>query len=235
MTAAYMTRCIYLTFHGEPRGNAAHHHPHESPWPITGPLVFLGFLSVVAGFVQAPMLNIELFADWFEPAFVTNVVSHHGFNGALAALGMAAAVLGGLVSAGYYVRNLGPRGVVERNRLAHAGYAFLANKYYLDDVYTGGVVGSLKGPIARAAYWFNQNVIDGIVNGSAALALMLGRFTYDVIDQKVVDGAVNGIGVSAEGGGSALRTIQTGKVQQYAAVLFLALIVFAVALWKFTS
>jgi len=235
MTAAYMTRCIYLTFHGEPRGNAAHHHPHESPWPITGPLVFLGFLSVVAGFAQAPMLGIELFADWFEPAFVSDVVTHHGFNGALAALGMAAAVLGALVSAGYYVRNLGPRGVVERNKLAHAGYAFLSNKYYLDDLYTDGVVGSLKGPIARAAYWINQNVIDGIVNGSAALALMLGRFTYDVIDQRVVDGAVNGIGVSAEGSGSALRTIQTGKVQQYAAVLFLALIVFAIALWKFTS
>ena len=31
---------------------------------------------------------------------------------------------------------------------ADAGYTFLVNKYYLDDLYTDGVVGGLKGPIA---------------------------------------------------------------------------------------
>ncbi len=235
MTAAYMTRCIYLTFHGEPRGNAAHHHPHESPLPITGPLVFLAFLSVVAGLIQAPMLHIELFADWFEPALVSNVVTHHGFNGGLALAGLAAAVGGIAVAGGYYFRNLGPRGVVARGGLPKAGYNFLVNKYYLDALYTDGVVGGIKGPIARATYWFNQNILDGILNGTAALAIMLGRFTYEVIDQQVVDGAVNGIGVSADAGGGALRTVQTGKVQQYAAVLFGALIVFAVALWRFAK
>jgi NADH-quinone oxidoreductase subunit L len=231
MTAAYMTRCIWLTFHGEPRGNAAHHHPHESPWPITGPLVFLGFLSVVSGFVQAPLFKIEAFADWFEPAFVTNVVSHHGFDATLALAGLAAAFGGIAVSGVYYFQREG-RSLGWANRgPAHAGYVFLVNKYYLDDLYTDGVVGSLKGPIAQAAYWFNQNVIDGIVNGAAAIALATGRFTYNVIDQRVVDGAVNGLGISAEAGGGALRTVQTGKVQQYAAALFGALVVFGAALW----
>ncbi len=234
MTAAYMTRCIYLTFHGEPRGNAAHHHPHESPWPITGPLVFLAALSVVAGFIQAPMVNIELFADWFEPAFVTNVVTHHGFNGTLALFGLAAAAGGIVVAGGYYFRNLGPRGVVARGGLPAAGYRFLENKYYLDALYTDGIVGGIKGPVARATYWFNQNILDGILNGAAALAVIVGRFSYDVVDQQVVDGLANGLGASAEAGGGALRTVQTGKVQQYAAAMFLALIVFAVALWRLT-
>ena len=91
-------------------------------------------------------------------------------------------------------------------------------------------VGSIKGPIARATYWVNQNIIDGVLNGAAALAIMAGQFTYEVIDQKVVDGAVNGIGASADASGGALRLTQTGKVQQYAAILFGALIVFAGAL-----
>ncbi|MEY2425647.1 MAG: NADH-quinone oxidoreductase subunit [Actinomycetota bacterium] len=234
MTAAYMTRCIYLTFHGEPRGNAAHHHPHESPLPITGPLVFLGILSVVAGFAQAPMFGIEAFADVLEPAFVSNVVTHHGFNGGLAAAGLAAALLGIGASFVYYFQREGRSMGLAHRGLTGAGYTFLVNKYYLDDLYTGGVVGSLKGPIARAAYWFNQNVIDGIVNGAASIALALGRFSYNVIDQRIVDGAVNGIGVSADSGGGALRTVQTGKVQQYAAILFGALVVFAVALWRLT-
>ena len=50
-------------------------------------------------------------------------------------------------------------------RLARAGYTVLENKYYLDHLYTDIIVGGVKGPIARAAYWFNQNVIDGVVNG----------------------------------------------------------------------
>ena len=151
MTAAYMTRCIWLTFHGEPRGAAAHHHPHESPLPITGPLVFLAVLSVVAGFAQAPMFGIELFADWFEPASVSNVVTHHGFNAGLAGAGLVAAAAGGAVSAMYYFRRAGrSMGLADRG-LTHVGYRILINKYGLDTLYTDGVVGSLKGPIARAA------------------------------------------------------------------------------------
>ena len=232
MTAAYMTRCIYLTFFGESAGAPTTIRTSRrgrsrsrsscsrcSPWsPACSTRAF----------------DIELFTDWFEPQFVSNVVTHHGFDGGLALLGTAAGVLG-IASAGlYYFRQIGPRRVTERVAVARAGYTFLANKYYLDHLYTDGIVGGIKGPIARLAYWINQNVIDGVVNGTAALAGVLGRFSYDVIDQSVVDGAVNGAGASAEAGGSALRTLQTGRVQQYAAVLFGAVVVFAVALWQFT-
>ena len=106
----------------------------------------------------------------------------------------------------------------------------LENRYYLDHLYTGFIVGSLKGPVARAAYWVNQNVIDGVLNGTAWLVTRLGRVTYEVVDQRVVDGLVNGTGATAEGSGSLLRTIQTGRVQQYAAVLFGAAALFGVAL-----
>src|SRR5687767_8238205 len=56
MTAAYMTRCVYLTFHGEPRGKAAdpHHVPHESGPRIVRPLYILSGLAVVAGFANLP-------------------------------------------------------------------------------------------------------------------------------------------------------------------------------------
>ncbi len=39
------------------------------------------------------------------------------------------------------------------------------NKYYLDDLYEKVIVHGVAHPIAKAAYWVNQNVIDGIVNG----------------------------------------------------------------------
>jgi NADH-quinone oxidoreductase subunit L len=63
-------------------------------------------------------------------------------------------------------------------------------------------------------------VLDGAVNGAGAGAVRGGRFVYDKIDQGIVDTIVNGSGAAAEGSGQGLRRIQTGRVQQYAALLF---------------
>jgi len=106
----------------------------------------------------------------------------------------------------------------------------LQNKYYLDDLYEGVIVKGIREPIARGAYWINQNVIDGVVNGAGVAARGLAKFVYEVIDQKGVDGIVNGAGLASEGSGSLLRKIQTGRVQQYAALMLGAVGVSALAL-----
>jgi NADH-quinone oxidoreductase subunit L len=82
------------------------------------------------------------------------------------------------------------------------------------------IVGSIKGPIARAAYWFNQKVLDGTVDTVGTTSVAVGQGVYKYIDQMTIDGAVNGTGILSEQGGEELRHIQTGKVQQYAALLF---------------
>jgi len=127
----------------------------------------------------------------------------------------------------YYEKNRGPHGLTSRNKLAHAGYTFLENKYYLDDLYTGVIAGSTKGPIARAANWFNQNILDGVVNGIGAGARKIAGVVYAFGDQLIIDGAVNGSGRSSEGAGQLLRRIQTGRVQQYASILFAGAVVLA--------
>ena len=48
---------------------------------------------------------------------------------------------------------------------------------------------------------------------------LAGTIAYD-FDQKVVDNVVNGSGAAVEGSGEALRPVQSGKVQQYGAILF---------------
>jgi len=68
------------------------------------------------------------------------------------------------------------------------------------------------------------------VNGVAWFWRKVAGFVYDVIDQKVVDGVVNGAGFTAEESGGLLRYIQTGRVQQYAAVLFGAAALFGLIL-----
>ncbi len=228
MTAAYMTRCVYLTFFGEARGAAAHHHPHESPKLITVPLLVLAGLAVVTGFLNAP--GVLKFTEWFEPAFVSNVVTHHDFSITTAIIGSIAGIAGIAVAAAYYWRNLGPHRLTERSGAARGVYRFLDQRYYLDHLYTGVIVGGIKGPIARAAYWVNQNVLDGIVNAAGITMRGLGRLIYKYIDQGLIDGAVNGTGLGAEESGAALRTMQTGRVQNYAAILFGAVAVLGLAL-----
>jgi NADH-quinone oxidoreductase subunit L len=230
LTAAYMTRCIYLTFFGEYRG---HGHPHESEPLITVPLIVLAFFSVFAGLLNAAPFGIEKFRDWVEPTVAFPTLVHADFDVPKAIISVTVAVLGIGIAAFYWFQREenGPlRGLTQRNAVARVGYDFLENKYYLDALYENVIVAGIKGPIARGTYWFDQHVIDKIVNSFAWGARRLGVFTYDVIDQKVVDGAVNEIAeVTGETGGL-LRYIQSGRVQRYALLLFAAVGLLSLAL-----
>ena len=111
-------------------------------------------------------------------------------------------------------------GLTERNKVLGFGYKLLVNKYYLDVLYEKIIVRSIAHPISAAVYWFNQKVLDGVVNGAGTTAKGIAGWVYRNVDQRVVDGAVNGTGSVAQGAGSALRPVQSGKVNQYGALLF---------------
>jgi NADH-quinone oxidoreductase subunit L len=280
MTAAYMTRCIYLTFFGEFRGghhgevshgtedhpveedhlaadsghgaghdahDAHHGDPHESGPRILVPLYILAGLAVVAGFANIPDSGAlswvpesvalqfehlfeprgEYFPSLTEAGPTGTVFAHPKFDIAIALSSTLLGLVGIGLAYAWYFKGLGPHGITQRNRVARAGHQVLVNKYYFDHLYTGIIAGGVKGPIARATNWFNQKGLDGVVNGVGRSAVAGGRFVYDTIDQKVVDGAVNGSGYAAGGGGQVFRTMQTGKVQQYGAILFAATVVLA--------
>jgi NADH-quinone oxidoreductase subunit L len=144
------------------------------------------------------------------------------FNWPVALISIGVAVIAIVVTFAYY--ELHAFGVAHeltrKSRLARLGYDFLENKYYLDVLYTDDIVGAIKGPIARASDWVNQNIIDAVVNGVAIGTRYTAGFVYRYIDQDVIDGAVNGAGAGAEESGSVLRLFQTGRVQQYAAAFF---------------
>ncbi len=121
-------------------------------------------------------------------------------------------------------------GLTQRVPPLRWAYTFTANKFYLDALYENVIVHAIAHPIARAAYWFNQHVIDGIVNGVGLAGKRIGQWTYRWVDQGVVDGAVDGAGILTEESGEALRPMQSGKVNQYGALLFGAATVGAIVL-----
>jgi NADH-quinone oxidoreductase subunit L len=258
MTAAYMTRCIYLTFFGEYRGGHAHadaveaehvpetivdsqesvdahghEGPHESNWLLTMPLWVLSGFAIFAGLINFP--HFSKFEKWFQPRVFFVEAPEVAFNPILAAISVAIALIGvGIAWAFYTGRLAALRDLSARNAAARFGKTILVNKYYLDWLYTDVIVGSIKGPIARGVYWFNQKVIDNVLNYTGRGARVLGRFTYDYIDQKGVDGLVNGLATVTGESGGAVRKIQTGRLQFYALMLVVAVGLFAVALWIFT-
>jgi NADH-quinone oxidoreductase subunit L len=121
-------------------------------------------------------------------------------------------------------------GLTERNGVLRAGYNLLINKYYLDALYEKVIVKAVAGPIASAAYWFNQNVLDGILHAVAKFSRVLSGWVYRNIDQRVVDGTVNNSGKATKGAGGVLAPVQSGKVSQYGALLFSAAAVAALVL-----
>jgi len=245
LTAAYMTRCVYLTFFGEYRG---HGQPHESGPRITVPLWILAGLALVAGFANLPKgfqlvpeSLQERFGHYVEPvAGYFPQVTHATPSWSLAMVSTLVVLAGIGVAAHYYFVRVAraskaagqsltelPNGPTTRLAVARLGHTLLANKYYLDHLYTGIVAGGTKGPVARFAYRTNQEVLDRAVDGVGRTAVAAGRVVYHQIDQKVVDGFINGSGQVSIDSGEKLRRIQSGKVQNYAAILFAAATVLA--------
>ncbi len=214
LTALYMTRCVYLTFFGEYRG---HGHPHESPRVMTLPLIALAVLSVGAGYLN--FWGIRGFGTWVTLRGHEEVAS---LDPVALVLSIAAATGGILIGLAVYHWKVGPEGLLQRNRILRALHTFLLNRYYIDDIYLKGIVRPVQYSLAKAVYWTNQNIIDAIVNAfGIATSRGLARFTY-WFDQNVIDSVVNAAAEETAEAGGVLRHIQTGKVQQYAAVLFVA-------------
>ena len=161
MTAAYMTRVMYLTFFGEFRGghhdDAHHGDPHESGPRILWPLRILAGLAVVAGLMNLPKGFLGLPSGWtlrfehyVEPLAATGYfpkISHADPSWSLAIF--STLVVASAVGVAYYyyfvrVNAQSPsatelvNGPTERSRLLKAGHTMLKNRYYLDHIYDGG-------------------------------------------------------------------------------------------------
>ena len=217
----------------------ADHGPHESGWRITLPLVLLAILALGSGFLNAVPFGEkwERITKWVEPRHseFAPELHHAPFTWSKAGLSLAIVFIGIALSWGistmlYTRKDKRLVGLTERNGVLRACYNFLVNKYYLDALYEKVIVKAIAGPIAAAAYWFNQNVLDGILHAVARFSRVFSGWVYRNIDQRVVDGTVNNSGKATKGAGGVLAPVQSGKVSQYGALLFSAAAVAALVL-----
>lgn len=216
-----------------------HGAPHESNLLITIPLMLLAALALGSGLLNAAPFGEKWMriSKWVEPhasAFAPKLY-HAPFTWTKASISLAI-VFAGIVISWFVSTALYTRkdrrlvGLTQRVPALRVGYNFLINKYYLDALYENVIVKAIVGPIAKGAYWFNQNILDGILHSVAGASRAVSGWVYRNIDQKLVDGAVNNSGKVARDAGGALQPVQSGKVSQYGALLFSAAAVAALVL-----
>jgi NADH-quinone oxidoreductase subunit L len=223
LTAFYMFRQLFMVFFGESR--ADHHtreHLHESPAVMTMPLVVLAAGAVVAGWIGLPaVFGGSQFAHWLEPVIAH--AEHHGSHAA--ELGLMALSIG-VASAGlflaylmYYRGSLSPQ---PWTKLAGGFfYRLFDRKWYFDEVYQVVFVGGAL-LLARFFSLFDQYVIDGAVNGVAAVTRFVSWFN-GLFDRYIIDGIVNAVANVTYWAGDKFRRIQTGNINNYLYGILIAL------------
>ncbi len=211
LTAAYVMRAVYMTFHGQYRGQtpdpAQDHGPtshgglHESPLVMVAPLAILAVLAIAAWLANAPGVHLitdlllPLGAETEEllaPPIVISVVA------AVAGIALATVLYrSGATEARGITARLGPL------------VRIVSNKYYLDRLYEDLIVRRVMlDGLSRSLAWFDS-------------------------DRGVVDRTVNTVGLVGRNVGRAVARAQSGQIQTYAAAFSLGIVVIvaAYAVW----
>jgi NADH-quinone oxidoreductase subunit L len=240
LTAFYMFRLYFVVFAGAEKKKA-----HESPAVMSAPLAVLGVLSVCAGWVGLPWMKKGIVS------FLTGPQAHGAVGAAAEVPAGAGAVAHGLATAagaGAHAAHHGPDyAVMGTSLLVVAGgillaygtymkswisrdafsrrfpllYKLVYNKYYIDEIYLTLIVRPLV-RLARGLFAFDLAVIDGAVNGTAWLTVVLSN-AKRWFDLYVIDGLVNGVAWLTQFFGRAARRVQSGYVQQYALMILIGL------------
>ena len=235
MTAFYMFRLIFMTFHGTSRvDHEAEHHIHESPKSMLVPLVILAALSIVGGWVSWPEIfggNSHFINFLSTVVAVPHEARIEPLKGASSRLGEihlmllseGLVVLGILFAWYLYVKRTDLPAKIAK---ALGGfYRLVYNKYYVDQLYDAMFVNRAK-DLGLALGSFDRNVIDGVgVNGAGWLT----RFISDVSiwwDTWIVDGSVRLFAYIVWCFNIPVRMIQDGLVQSYMLLIVLGLIGF---------
>ena len=105
----------------------------------------------------------------------------------------------------------------------------LVNKYGFDTFGYRFIVVPVRDTLARWATYTSNVWIDGLVGGAGRATKRAAFATYRVLDQRVIDGGVNGAAFSAAWWSDRLKRIQSGDVQRYAGALVAGVIVLVLA------
>ncbi|MDE0018161.1 MAG: NADH-quinone oxidoreductase subunit L [Candidatus Poribacteria bacterium] len=198
LTAFYMFRLIFVTFYGESRVEPeVASHLHESPSVMWVPLVLLAIPSALIGLLLGWGGHESWFHHFTEQVKGFSSEAHGEVSGNVL-LFMAISVVVGLAGIAFAWTRYSKRGPSDEP--TGALHRLLANKYYVDEIY-------------------NALIVQPVKNGSHFLL-------WKLVDNGIIDGIVNGVAAIIRFMGGTLRRLQTGLVQVYIVSMVLGIVLF---------
>ncbi|SEW49542.1 NADH-quinone oxidoreductase subunit L [Chryseobacterium wanjuense] len=205
VTATYMFRLYYLTFHGEFRGTEEQkHHLHESPSNMTLPLIVLAILSVLGGLINLPHFighgHYAKLMEWLKPVLTEESFKQMETTLSAVPFGTEMTLLAATVLMFFAVWFIVKNTYVNKKKQAlpeeqYTGWEKLsARKLYIDELYNALIVKTVEG-LGRGGKMFDKGILD--------------RF-------------VDFVGDGAEDSGKAMKRIQNGNVENYILIMSLA-------------
>lgn len=206
MTAAYMARLYFRVFFSQSKDEPR----YQESWLMKLPLILLALLSMGLIFSPNPF-SPE--GSWILPilaVFTGSVSAGHSILVTIVSVGLA---LSGLLFSYLYVEKGMLAGMVT---LAKKYLFAISNKnFFLDDIYILAIVNGSK-RFAGISYWWDQKVIDRLVNGIGKTQVVVAYLT-GWFDKNIVDGLINFIHMLISFIGNRTRQIQGGNLQNYLA------------------
>lgn len=200
ITAVYMFRLLGLTFGGQYRGVYDENKIHESPATMTIPLIILAILSIAGGWVGIPEIirsGSNYFSTFLHPIFAKSqqLLPQHHVSHSTEWILMGVSTLLMIVAA------IVSWGYYRKGRSGVVSGTFnlaMKNKFYVDELYDAVVVRPVLG---------------------------ISSFFEKLVDSKIIDGFVNGVGKGVTYGSRQLRLLQSGQVGSYILLMVLGILV----------
>ena len=155
LTAFYMFRLYYMIFWWN-KPDYSHHTPHDAPWSMSTPLVFLALVSCVAGFIP-----FGHFVTWNGLTYDIHL------DPTIAISSVVIAILAiALATVMYRKENPLPA----RMRAAMPClWEWAHHRFYFDELYMFVTHKIIFNGICRPIAWFDRHIIDGTMDAFAAM------------------------------------------------------------------
>jgi NADH-quinone oxidoreductase subunit L len=209
------------TEHSHDHPTAGHEQPRESPWTIVMPLVILATFAVAAGFFNLPFSIPG--AHWLSDLLGQEAAI---FNWLVALLALLVGLAG--IAAGWFLYDKAFARAQDQDPFEAKSpglFTWLNHAFSIDYIYARTIVW-FAGRLAQAWRWFDRTVLSRIVAGVAYLTGLLGRLNF-IVDDTVLNDGPDALASGTRATGDGMRRSQTGRAQDYIALVFAGIVVLA--------
>jgi NADH-quinone oxidoreductase subunit L len=224
LTAFYVARLIVKVFFGDVRllqiKPDLQIHVSDGGWQYKIPLIFLAICCLFPLFSLNPFVYKDA---WLMRGLSTTNITEGIYHQIIPAAVTLVSLLAIYFAYVIYAKR-------KESIFPQAGFLFNLsyNQWYFDKIYNVVFVNPILA-LSSALFWFDRNIIDGIVNLLAKIGIAIAKVCA-WFDLHIIDGSLNLLVALVEAIGNFARKFQGGKVQYY--LFSMLVIILAVLILK---